>query len=258
LTHVAILCILGIAVTGLTLGVFVVGGRAIDLPFQVGQLPITESRVMEFVGPVWSIERVPIGDVTVKHVFNLKSLQWQSGTRSEDLDNPLLFGGEKFLRWQDVRIIGRNILQFVLRTIKLLVLSDGFNDSRWSPSVIRQGDPVDSVIFRKVNADKNPSPLRENYALGAPFRKFGLSPDSEERQKGNNHIDGGNPTYDIFAMRHKWLNFCLGCGCMILACCCFSRAARMYFDNRGLAFIGWIIVGFPLWIVGMGAALRTY
>jgi hypothetical protein len=116
-------------------------------------------------------------------------------------------------------------------------------------SMICHAESIASIL---VDSHKiNPSPF---YVDGVRRLFF----NREVGEYGEDGVDQSNYTYDVFAMRHKWANFCLGCLLMICAGLCFRCAASMYFNGGGLAFIAWIVIGAPLWIVGTGMCWHTY
>lgn len=205
--------------------------------------------------------KLPIVDSFVGHIakvpflFSLRSIKWTEVGKvdvdSEGTDIPAFIRGEQFDGGQDIRL-----WQFreSFGVWKFSQITSSFYDSCGSTSMICERDAIGGLHVARTNhieCDEYPRPFRA-YLSGA------LVLDSVVRKYREQDVDSGDSTYDIFAVRHKWLNFSLGCLLLILACGCFRRAACVYFDHGGLAIVGWIVLGFPLWMFGCGVVLRTY
>jgi hypothetical protein len=123
---------------------------------------------------------------------------------------------------------------------------------------LRYRSPVIGYVQRIVGAATVPLHFNINPCSLYEDGIVGLSLDGKERENGNNYVTKRDEAdYDLAIRHHKWLNLCCGILLMVLSYVCVWLAGGMYFDNGRLTSICWLVVGFPLWIVGMGVLLHA-
>jgi hypothetical protein len=94
--------------------------------------------------------------------------------------------------------------------------------------------------------------------LHLPKHNISLRLDSSQAKESNDDIDKSQNGHYPLGMSHPWPRFLLGCLLFGIGCLCFYVSASMYFKGfRRLYWIGLILFGFPIGLVGLALILAN-